>query len=136
VQCVHVAIVMLQVIDDSIGNTLVAASTLTPEIREKLNGGGAGNKVRMYCAFSVARQARVCQHHSNEKMLFDGRMPLCRELLSSLDGRLESSAWNRTSALSLLTGVATSTTAASRYVVKYIGCSDGSCLHHYLFDTS
>lgn len=74
VQCVHVAIVMLQVIDDSIGNTLVAASTLTPEIREKLNGGGAGNKVRMYCAFSVARQARVCQHHSNEKMLFDGRM--------------------------------------------------------------
>ncbi|BDA41589.1 50S ribosomal protein L18 [Coccomyxa sp. Obi] len=32
-----------QVIDDSIGNTLVAASTLTPEIREKLNGGGGGN---------------------------------------------------------------------------------------------
>ena len=38
--------VMLQVIDDSIGNTLVAASTLTPEIREKLNGGGGGNTVR------------------------------------------------------------------------------------------
>lgn len=38
--------VILQVIDDSIGNTLVAASTLTPEIREKLNGGGGGNTVR------------------------------------------------------------------------------------------
>lgn len=38
---------MLQVIDDSVGNTLVAASTLTPEIREKLNGGGGSNTVRI-----------------------------------------------------------------------------------------
>ena len=57
VQCVHVAIVMLQVIDDSIGNTLVAASTLTPEIREKLNGGGAGNKVRMHFINRVCPEA-------------------------------------------------------------------------------
>ncbi len=41
---------VLQVIDDSIGDTLVAASSLTPEIREKLNGGGGGNKVRSYRA--------------------------------------------------------------------------------------
>lgn len=34
-----------QVIDDSMGSTLVAASTLTPEIREKLNGSGGGNQV-------------------------------------------------------------------------------------------
>ena len=38
---------LCQVIDDSAGSTLVAASTLTPEIREKLNGGGGGNTVRM-----------------------------------------------------------------------------------------
>ena len=34
-----------QVIDDIAQNTLVAASTLTPEIRAKLNGGGGANKV-------------------------------------------------------------------------------------------
>lgn len=37
----------LQVIDDSVGNTLVAASTLTPDIREKLNGSGGGDKVSL-----------------------------------------------------------------------------------------
>ena len=37
---------MLQVIDDSVGNTLAAASTLTADIRSNLNGGGGGNKVR------------------------------------------------------------------------------------------
>ncbi len=37
----------MQVIDDSVGNTLVAASTLTPDIREKLNGSGGGDKVRL-----------------------------------------------------------------------------------------
>ncbi|KAK9834013.1 hypothetical protein WJX81_002969 [Elliptochloris bilobata] len=33
-----------QVIDDYVGNTLVAASTLTPEIRAKLNGSGGADK--------------------------------------------------------------------------------------------
>ena len=36
----------LQVIDDKAGNTLAAASTLSPAIREKLGGGNGGNKVR------------------------------------------------------------------------------------------
>jgi large subunit ribosomal protein L18 len=35
-----------QVIDDTVGNTLAAASTLTPAIREKLGSAGGGNKVR------------------------------------------------------------------------------------------
>ncbi len=35
----------VQVIDDQVGNTLAAASTLTAEIRAKLNGGGGANKV-------------------------------------------------------------------------------------------
>ena len=36
-----------QVIDDFVGHTLVAASTLTPEIRAKLNGSGGADKVRL-----------------------------------------------------------------------------------------
>lgn len=32
-----------QVIDDALGHTLAAASTLTPEVREKLAGSAAGN---------------------------------------------------------------------------------------------
>ena len=36
-----------QVIDDYVGHTLVAASTLTPEIRAKLNGSGGADKVRV-----------------------------------------------------------------------------------------
>jgi hypothetical protein len=38
---------VLQVIDDTVGNTLAAASTLTADIRSNLNGGGGGNKVRL-----------------------------------------------------------------------------------------
>ena len=36
-----------QVIDDYVGHTLVAASTLTPEIRAKLNGSGGADKVQL-----------------------------------------------------------------------------------------
>ena len=35
-----------QVVDDEQQHTLVAASTLTPEIRDQLNGTGGANKVR------------------------------------------------------------------------------------------
>ena len=41
--------VVRQVIDDTVGNTLAAASTLTADIRSNLNGGGGGNKVRAAC---------------------------------------------------------------------------------------
>ena len=37
---------MSQVIDDEARHTLVAASTLTPEIRESLNGSGGADKVQ------------------------------------------------------------------------------------------
>lgn len=43
-----------QVIDDTVGNTLAAASTLTPAIREKLGTGGGGNKVRVACEWCAA----------------------------------------------------------------------------------
>ncbi len=48
---------------------------------------------------------------------------LLRELLSLSGGRLESCAWNKTSARCLLTGAAMSTTAVSRCVVG-ISCTD------------
>lgn len=35
----------MQVIDDAAAITLVAASTLTADIRQSLNGSGGGNKV-------------------------------------------------------------------------------------------
>ena len=37
--------VLLQVIDDSVGNTLAAASTLTPEVRSQLSGPFGSNQV-------------------------------------------------------------------------------------------
>ena len=62
-----------QVIDDTVGNTLAAASTLTADIRSNLNGGGGGNKVRV-------REPRLVLLQSTQPV--GGRMkhlPLCRE---------------------------------------------------------
>ena len=50
-----------QVIDDYVGHTLVAASTLTPEIRAKLNGSGGADKVqleRCYVSWTVTTYQR------------------------------------------------------------------------------
>jgi hypothetical protein len=53
---------MCQVIDDEAGSTLVAASSLTPEIREKLGGPGAGgNQVSRMP--SLLTHTMVCSQH-------------------------------------------------------------------------
>ena len=58
-----------QVIDDTIGNTLVAASTLTPDIREKLNGEGSGNVDAAKLVGS--KIAELCKAKNIEKVAFD-----------------------------------------------------------------
>lgn len=40
----------VQVIDDTVGNTLCTASTLSKDIRESLIGSNGGNKVREFIA--------------------------------------------------------------------------------------
>ena len=56
-------------IDDTVGSTLVAASTLTPEIRAKLNGTGGGNQT---AAELVGKHiAELCKANSIEKVCFD-----------------------------------------------------------------
>lgn len=55
-----------QVIDDVAGNTLAAASTLTPEIREKLGGSGACN---VEAAKLVGLKiAEICKERSIEQV--------------------------------------------------------------------
>lgn len=56
-----------QVIDDSCGSTLVAASTLTPSIREKI---GSGNNVDAAKAVGSAI-AELCKAQNIEKVCFD-----------------------------------------------------------------
>ncbi|KAK9810302.1 hypothetical protein WJX72_008302 [[Myrmecia] bisecta] len=58
-----------QVIDDSEGNTLAAASTLTPEIRQKLNGGGGANQSA--AELVGAKIAELCLAKSIDKVCFD-----------------------------------------------------------------
>jgi len=58
-----------QVIDDTAGSTLVAASTLTPDIREKLAGAGGGNAAA--AAMVGARVAELCKAAKIEKVAFD-----------------------------------------------------------------
>jgi len=98
---------MLQVIDDSAGNTLVAASTLTPEIREKLNGGGGSNTVRI-CPI----RSRQTSSYLSFDSIIDSGLFFCRVLLSSSGRKLESCAWKRTLMLSPLIGAAMFTMAA------------------------
>ena len=47
-------LVLCQVVDDEQQHTLVAASTLMPEIRGQLNGTGGANKVALAAAFIIA----------------------------------------------------------------------------------
>ncbi len=49
--CLTAPLLRCQVIDDTVGSTLAAASTLTADIRSNLNGGGGGNKVRCMRTF-------------------------------------------------------------------------------------
>jgi len=100
------------VIDDQVGNTLAAASTLTAEIRAKLNGGGGANKVvawplsaeRSTCAaVAWARLPHACQR-STVRCAY-------RTLQSWWGSALRSSVLQRTSATCPSTGAATSTTA-------------------------
>jgi len=57
-----------QVIDDTIGNTLVAASTLSPEIREKLGGNGSNVEAAKLVG---AKIAELCKQKNIEKVSFD-----------------------------------------------------------------
>jgi large subunit ribosomal protein L18 len=54
-----------QVIDDTIGNTLAAASTLSPEIREKLNGNGSNVEAAKLVG---AKIAELCKEKNIEKV--------------------------------------------------------------------
>ena len=58
-----------QVIDDTAGSTLVAASTLTPEIREKLGGSAGGNKGA--AELVGAKIAELCKAANIEAVAFD-----------------------------------------------------------------
>ena len=56
----------VQVIDDTVGSTLAAASTLTPEIREKLNGSAACN---VEAAKLVGQKiAEICKERNIERV--------------------------------------------------------------------
>lgn len=58
-----------QVIDDTVGFTLAAASTLTPEIREKLGEVGSNN---VEAAKLVGEKiAELCKAKNIEKVCFD-----------------------------------------------------------------
>ncbi|GAB4816497.1 hypothetical protein N2152v2_003543 [Parachlorella kessleri] len=58
-----------KVIDDTVGSTLAAASTLTPEIREKLNGSAACN---VEAAKLVGQKiAEICKERNIERVCFD-----------------------------------------------------------------
>lgn len=58
-----------QVIDDTAGNTLVAASTLTPEIRGQLTTGGSNN---VEAAKLVGQKiAELCKQKNIELVCFD-----------------------------------------------------------------
>ena len=58
-----------QVIDDTAGSTLAAASTLTPEIREKLGGSAGGNKGA--AELVGAKIAELCKAANIEAVAFD-----------------------------------------------------------------
>jgi large subunit ribosomal protein L18 len=58
-----------QVIDDTAGSTLAAASTLTPEIREKLGGSAGGNKDA--AELVGAKIAELCKAANIEAVAFD-----------------------------------------------------------------
>ena len=106
--------VVLQVIDDSMGSTLVAASTLTPEIREKLNGSGGGNQVGTPALpFSCLHVVfGGCSPHGNEAVVDTCHaLCMCRGQLSWWGRKSASCVWPRTSAQSLLTEAAMFTTA-------------------------
>lgn len=57
-----------QVIDDSVGNTLVAASTLTPDIREKLSANGGNVDAAKLVGSKIAE---LCKAKNIEKVCFD-----------------------------------------------------------------
>jgi large subunit ribosomal protein L18 len=58
-----------QVINDSDGHTLATASTLTPEVREKLGGAHAGNVEGAKLVGSLI--ADMCKQKNIEKVCFD-----------------------------------------------------------------
>ena len=58
-----------QVIDDTKGSTLVAASTLTPEIREALGGAPGANVTA--AKLVGAHVAKLCKAANIEKVAFD-----------------------------------------------------------------
>ena len=53
---------LMQVIDDAIGNTLCATSTLSPDIREQLNGKLGADKVGCSCISHSVRLFAFSQH--------------------------------------------------------------------------
>jgi large subunit ribosomal protein L18 len=57
-----------QVIDDSAGHTLAAASTLSPEIREKLGGMGSNIEAAKLVGEKIAE---LCKQKNIEKVCFD-----------------------------------------------------------------
>ena len=59
--------IFAQVIDDTAGHTLVAASTLTPELKEALEG-----KKKVEKAFIVGEHiGKLCQKKGIKKVVFD-----------------------------------------------------------------
>ena len=65
----HAPLFSFQVIDDTKGNTLVSASTLTPEIREALGGAPGANVAA--AAMVGAHVAKLCKAANIEKVAFD-----------------------------------------------------------------
>ena len=57
-----------QVIDDTVGYTLAAASTLTPEIREQLDGSSANVEAARLVG---AKIAELCKQRNIDKLAFD-----------------------------------------------------------------
>lgn len=57
-----------QVIDDDAATTLAAASTLSPEIREKLGNGGGGVEAAKLVGTKIAE---LCKQKNIEKVCFD-----------------------------------------------------------------
>jgi large subunit ribosomal protein L18 len=60
--------IYVQVIDDSIGKTLVATSTLDPEVKAKLEGNGGTIEAAKLVGASIAQRAKAA---GIEKVVFD-----------------------------------------------------------------
>lgn len=60
--------IYVQVIDDSIGKTLVSASTLDPEVKAKLTGNGGTIESAKLVGEAVAQRAKAA---GIEKVVFD-----------------------------------------------------------------